>query len=427
MDRRALAPCAGPLRPLSSRAVEPARLASHLERIRRAAREIGAWLRRTPTVYSYTFSESSGAQVYLKLENLQRTGSFKLRGALWKILALTPEARARGLVAASAGNHAQGVALAARLQGAHATIVMPEATALNKIRRTEGYGAEVILHGASWDESAARAEELVRARGATLVHPFDDELVIEGQGTVGLEILEDLPEVETIVVPIGGGGLAAGLALAVKALRPAVRVIGVQAEGARAMADSFVHGARRPSANPRTIADGIRVGTPGQRTFELVHALVDEVVTVSDEEITDAVVQTLEKSKVVAETAGVAGMAALAARRFALRPDEKVCAVVSGGNIDLNLLARLIESGLAAQGATHLVRVRIPDVPGQLYQVLGLLAETRCNILDVQHYRAGWQVPVGFVDVEVLLETRHAAHGREIEALLRSRGFAVRG
>jgi threonine dehydratase len=406
--------------------MKQAELAERLARIRAAAQAIGTSLRRTPTVYSYTFSESAGCQVYLKLENLQRTGSFKLRGALWSLLSLAPEVRARGLMAASAGNHAQGVALAARVLGARATIVMPEATALNKIRRTEGYGAEVVLHGASWDESLARALELVEASGATLVHPFDDERVIEGQGTVGLEVLEDLPDVETVVVPIGGGGLAAGMAVALKALRPSVRVIGVQAAGAAAMAESFAHGERRIVRAPRTIADGIRVGTPGRLTYELVRALVDEVVTVDEEEIVDAVVQALEKSKVVAETAGVVGMAALARRKFALRPDERVCAVVSGGNIDLNLLARLIENGLAAQGATHLVRVRVPDVPGQLSAVLGLLAETRCNILDVQHYRAGWQVPVGAVDVAVLLETRHPAQGREVEALLRTRGFDVR-
>jgi threonine dehydratase len=394
------------------------------ERIRLAADAIGTHLRRTPMVYSYTFSDSAGCPVYLKLENLQRTGSFKLRGALWKILSLAPAERARGLVAASAGNHAQGVALAARLLGASALIVMPEATPLNKIRRTQGYGAEIVLHGASWDEAQVRAEELVRARGATLVHPFDDPLVIEGQGTVGLEILADLPEVRTVVVPIGGGGLAAGVALALKAARPEVRVIGVQARGASAMADSLARGTRVVDPKPHTIADGIRVGSPGERTFALLRAHLDAVVTVSDEELTDAVVQTLEKSKIVAETAGVAGLAALAARRIELRPDEAVCAIVSGGNIDLNLLARLIESGLASSGATHLVEMRVPDVPGQLSQVLGCLAETRCNILDVQHYRAGWRVPVGFVDVAVLIETRHPGQGAEVEALLRRRGFA---
>jgi threonine dehydratase len=395
------------------------------ERIRLAARAIGPYLRRTPTVYSYTFSESAGCQVHLKLENLQRTGSFKLRGALWKILSLAEAERARGLVAASAGNHAQGVALAARLLGARATIVMPEATPLNKIRRTQGYGAEVELHGASWDEAQVRAEELARARGATLVHPFDDALVIEGQGTVGLEILADLPELDTVVVPVGGGGLAAGLALAIKAARPGVRVVGVQAAGAAAMAQSFARGERVVLARPATIADGIRVGAPGRLTCELVRAHVDEFVTVDDDEITEAVVQTLEKSKVVAETAGVVGMAALAAGRLALAPDECVCAVVSGGNIDLNQLGRLIESGLARAGATHLVEVRLADLPGELVKVLAALAETRCNVLDVQHYRAGWQVPVGFVDVELLIETRHSGQGAEVEELLRTRGFRV--
>jgi len=395
------------------------------ERIRLAARAIGSYLRRTPTVYSYTFSESAGCQVHLKLENLQRTGSFKLRGALWKILSLSAAERARGLVAASAGNHAQGVALAAKLLGARATLVMPEATALNKIRRTQGYGAEVELFGASWDASQARAEELAKERGATLIHPFDDPLVIEGQGTVGLEILEDLPELDTVVVPIGGGGLAAGLALAIKAARADVRVVGVQAEGAAAMSESFARGERVVHARPTTIADGIRVGAPGRRTFELVRAHVDAIVTVSDDEITDAVVQTLEKSKVVAETAGVVGMAALASGKLEVAPDERVCAVVSGGNIDLNQLARLIESGLARSGATHLVEVRLRDLPGELVKVLAALAETRCNILDVQHYRAGWHVPVGFVDVEVLIETRHPGQGVEVEELLRSRGFTV--
>ena len=394
------------------------------ERIRLAAREIGSYLRRTPTVYSYTFSESAGCNVHLKLENLQRTGSFKLRGALWKIVSLSPEERARGLVAASAGNHAQGVALAARLLGTTATLVMPEPTALVKIRRTEGYGAEVLLHGANWDASQERAAALAAERGATLVHPFDDPLVIEGQGTVGLEILEDLPGVEVVVLPIGGGGLAAGVALALKSARPGVRVVGVQAAGAPAMARSLEEG-RPVRVPPVTIAEGIRVGAPGARTFEIVRELVDDVVTVTDEEISEAVVQTLEKSKVVAETAGVVAMAALASGKIALGGATEVCAVVSGGNIDLNLLARLIENGLASQGSTHLLQLRVADVPGQLFGVLALLAETRCNVLDVQHYRAGWKVPVGWVDVEILIVTRTPGQGPEIERLLTERGYAA--
>ena len=399
------------------------------ERIVQAAREIGPYLRRTPTVYSYTFSElAPGFLVHLKLESLQRTGSFKLRGAMRKILALSSEERARGLVAASAGNHAQGVALAAKLCGSSATIVMPESTALLKIRRTEGYGAEVLLHGTSWDASQARAEEIARERNATLVHPFDDPEVIEGQGTVGLEILEDLPDVGVVVVPIGGGGLVAGIALAIKPRAPGVRIVGVQAEGAAAMARSLSVGRRVVEPRPETIADGIRVGAPGEETFDIVNRLVDDIVTVDDAQITEAVVATLEKSKIVAETAGVAAIAALMSGKIELPAGERgtsVCAVVSGGNIDLNLLARLIESGLANEGSLHLLALRLPDVPGQLNQVLALLAETRCNVLDVQHYRAGWKVPVGSVDVEILIETRTPDQGREIEALLRERGVAL--
>jgi threonine dehydratase len=228
-----------------------------------------------------------------------------------------------------------------------------------------------------------------------------------------------------VVVPIGGGGLAAGIALAIKAARPSVRVVGVQAVGAAAMSESFARGERVVHAQTATIADGVRVGAPGKRTFEVVRTHLDEIVTVSDDEITDAVVQTLEKSKVVAETAGVVGMAALAAGKLAVVPDEKVCAVVSGGNIDLNLLARLIENGLARSGATHLVDVRVPDRPGELVKVLDALAGTGCNILDVQHYRAGWHVPVGFVDVELLIETRHSGQGAEVDELLRGRGFSL--
>jgi threonine dehydratase len=398
-------------------------LAASLARIRAARARLDAYVRRTPTVYSYTFSESAGTDVYLKLENLQRTGSFKARGALNKLLTLSAEQRARGLVAASAGNHGQGVALAAKLLDVRATIVMPEATALIKVQRTEGYGAEVLLHGENWDQAQARAVELAAARGMTLVHPFDDLAVIDGQGTVGLEILDDLPDVEAIVVPIGGGGLAAGIALAVKSQRPDVRVIGVQAAGAAAMARSIAAGARVRVERPTTIAEGIRVGNVGEQTFAIVRALCDDCVTVEESEIAEAVVQTMEKSKVVAEAGGVVGLAAISAGR--VRSTGTICAVVSGGNIDLNQLARLIESGLANAGRYHLVRVRMPDLPGKLHDALGLIAESRANVLDVQHYRAGWKVPVGFVDVEILVETRHAKHGADVDAALRARGFEV--
>jgi threonine dehydratase len=255
------------------------------------------------------------------------------------------------------------------------------------------------------------------------VHPFDDPLIIEGQGTVGLEILEDVPEVATIDVPIGGGGLAAGIALAVKAQRPNVRVIGVQAAGSAAMVRSIAAGARVGIERPTTIAEGIRVGNVGEHTFEIVRELCDDCVTVEEHEIAEAVVQTMEKSKFVAEAGGVVALAAISAGR--VRSPGTICAVVSGGNIDLNQLARLIESGLANAGRYHLVRVRMPDAPGNLHLALGSIAETRAIVLDVQHYRAGWKVPVGFVDVEILVETRHAKHGADVDAALRAQGFTV--
>ncbi len=409
---------------LARDSMAPARSATvDLASIQAAADVIGAHVRRTPTVYSHTFSEGAGCEVWLKLENLQRTGSFKLRGALNKLHHLDASQRARGLVAASAGNHAQGVALAARLCGASATIVMPRATPINKIQRTESYGAEVVLHGESFDESFAHARVLEQQGGKVLVHPFDDPHVIAGQGTVGLEILDELPDLDAIVVPVGGGGLIAGLALAVKSLRPQVRVIGVQASGADAMVRSFRARHQVDLESTRTLADGIRVGRVGALTLELVLRHVDELVTVDDAELCDAVVQAMEKSKIVSETAGIAGVAALIHGR--ITGARRVCAVVSGGNIDLNLLARMIESGLSGAGRYHLAKMRVPDVPGQLAQILDVLTQQQANVLDVQHYRAGWKVPIGFVDVEVLVETRRAGHGAHIDAALGARGIEV--
>ena len=388
-----------------------------------AARARADAVREPPTVFSYTFSESSGSRVWLKLENLQRTGSFKLRGALNKVLALTGEERARGLVAASAGNHAQGVALAARLQGLSATIVMPESTAVIKVRRTQSYGAEVRLFGRNYDESQRHAHELAVTDGRTLIHPFDDFDVIAGQGTVGLEILEQVPGVDTVVVPVGGGGLLAGVAIALKGLRPEVRVVGVQAAGAAPLVASLRAGRRCTVEDPRTIAEGIRVGTTGEHTWTIVSQLVDEVVTVEEEDIVDAMVVALQMSKVVPEAAGAAAIAAVAAGR--VHSDGELCAIVSGGNIDLSLLGRLIESGLARQGFYHPLRVRVADAPGELHRVVAALAETRCNILDVQHQRSGWRVPVGCVDLEILVETRSDFLGPAIEAFLSGQGIEL--
>ncbi len=397
-------------------------LVAGLAAVRAAAARIAGTVRETPTVYSYTFSEVAERDVWLKLENLQRTGSFKLRGAANKVLLLPPDVRARGLVAASAGNHAQGVALAAREAGTRATIVMPERTALIKIRRTEHYGAEVVLHGENYDRAQAFARELAEREGRALIHPFDDFDVVAGQGTVGLELLAQVPELDTLLVSVGGGGLVAGIALAVKALRPEVRVVGVQARGAAPMVESFRAGRRVSVDDPRTIAEGIRVGTTGEHTFPLVRALVDDMLTVEEEEIEEAVVQTLQMSKVVAEAAGVASIAALLGNRVEGR---RVGAVVCGGNIDLRLLGRMIESGLAHQGFYHMLVVRLQDAPGELNRVVDVLGEARCNIVDITHHRAGWKVPVGFVDVEILVETRTSGQGAEVAARLREVGLQL--
>lgn len=388
----------------------------------RAARErIRPYVRATPTVYSYTFSEAASCDVHLKLENLQRTGSFKVRGALNRILTLPEADRARGLVAASAGNHAQGVALSAQLAGCSAKIVMPTSTALTKIERTQGYGAEVVLFGDNYDEAAAFARELVEREGRTMVHPFDDWEVIHGQGTVGLEILEQVPDVSTVIMPIGGGGLIAGVALAIKALRPDVKVIGVQAEGASPMVQSIQEGEKRVVASPKTLAEGIRVGRVGDRTYEVVRRFVDRTLTVTEDEIALAVVELMEKNKVVAEAAAVTPVAAIQSGR--VRLSGSVCAVISGGNIDLTLLGRLIESGLARQGRIGLLRLRLDDRPGQLHGVLDAIAGLGANVKDVRHDRAGWKVPVGAVEVEVLVELRASQDLESLYSKLAVRGF----
>ena len=389
--------------------------------LRAAAERLAGDARETPTVYSYTFSESAGCDVFLKLENLQRTGSFKLRGALNKILCLPAEERARGLVAASAGNHAQGVALAARLAEVPATIVMPESTPLIKVRRTEDYGAEVVIHGLSYDEAQRRASELAGERGLTRVHPFDDPDVILGQGTVGLELLAQVPDVEAVVVPVGGGGLLSGLALAIKSLTPEVKVYGVQAAGADPLVRSFRSGQPTTVERPRTIADGIRLGTTAERTLAIIREHVDGMLTVTEEELSRAVVETLEKSKVVAEPAGVAGIAAISSGRVPV--GGRIATVVSGGNIDLNFLGRLIEGGLAAQGYYHPLVLRMKDTPGELRSVLGVLEAEGCNVVDIIHYRSGWRVPIGSVDVEILVETRRAGQGELLEERMREAGF----
>ncbi|MFE3448449.1 threonine ammonia-lyase [Nonomuraea sp. NPDC059194] len=389
-----------------------------------AARDLLAGVAvQTPVLRSRVLSEAIGGPVHLKCENLQRAGSFKVRGAYVRIAKLAEDERRRGVVAASAGNHAQGVALASGLLGARATVYMPEAAPLPKVEATQAYGAEVVLGGASVDVALARAKEHAERTGAVFIHPFDHPDVIAGQGTIGLEIIEQLPGTGTIVLGIGGGGLAAGVALAVKSLRPGVRIVGVQAEQAAAYPASLAMGEPVVVDPTGTMADGIAVGRPGELPFEMIHYLVDSVVTVSEEEISRALVLCVERAKLVVEPAGVVGVAALLAHPHAFEPP--VVAVLSGGNIDPLLLSKVLRHGLAAAGRYLTVRIRLPDRPGVLAALLATLGDLRANVIDIVHERVNARLHVDEVEVRLQLETRGQAHCDEVLGMLAHEGFKV--
>ncbi|WP_448625416.1 threonine ammonia-lyase [Geodermatophilus sp. URMC 64] len=379
-------------------------------------------VRRTPLEHSRGLAERVGGPVWLKCENLQRTGSFKIRGAYTRIARLTADERARGVVAASAGNHAQGVALAAQLLGARATVFMPETAPLPKLAATKSYGAEIHLLGQTLAEPLVAAAEFAERTGAVFIHPFEHPDVIAGQGTVGLEIVEQCPEVATVVVGAGGGGVVSGIAAAVKSRRPGVRVVAVQAEGAAAFPGSLAAG--RPVALPSmtTMADGIAVPAPGELTFAHVRDLVDEVRTVSEEDLSRALLFCLERAKLVVEPAGVAAVAAVLADPTAFAPP--VAAVVSGGNIDPVLLLKVVQHGMAAAGRYLSLRLRVPDRPGSLAAVLSELAAVGANVLEVEHERTGARLHVGEVEVFVVLETRGPDHAAEVTAALVRAGYA---
>lgn len=390
----------------------------------RAARELLAGVvRTTPVEPSRPLSAALGGPVWLKCEHLQRAGSYKVRGAFVRISRLSAAERANGVVAASAGNHAQGVALAAGLVGTHATVFMPVSAPLPKVEATKGYGAQVELVGNTVDESLVAAQTYAERTGATLIHPFDHGDVIAGQGTVALELLEQCPEVRTIVTGVGGGGLVSGIGVVVKALRPDVRVIGVQAASAAAFPPSLAAGepVRLPSFG--TIADGIAVGRPGELTFQHVRALVDEVVTVREEDISRALLMLLERGKQVVEPAGAVGAAALLAG--AVDVEAPVVTVLSGGNIDPLLMLRVIEHGLAAAGRYLRVTVRCSDRPGQLALLLNEIAEQRANVVDVEHQRANPHLRLGEVEVALSVETRGTEHSDTLISALRASGYQV--
>lgn len=394
-----------------------------IDTIRQARERIRAQIEMTACDYSTALARVTGRETWLKLENLQATGSFKDRGALNKILSLSAEERARGVTCGSAGNHAQAVSYFATRNGIKAKIVMPERAPLVKVTNTRAYGGEVILHGASFDDAQAEAMRLSREEGLTYVHAFDDEAIIAGQGTIGLEILEQAPELEAVVVPVGGGGLIGGIACAVKESKPGVRVIGVEAERVPSMQKAVAAGEPVTVPAASTVADGIAVRRAGARTLPLVQRYVDEIVTVDEEEIASAILYLLEREKTVAEGAGAAGVAALLEGRADLG-SRKTVALVCGGNIDPVFLARIIERGLVKDGRLVRLRIQAPDAPGSLHDITGVLARLRANVMNVAHDRAYYGVTLGFTAIEVTFETRGNEHAAEVFAALRGAGYS---
>ncbi|MEU3946236.1 threonine ammonia-lyase [Streptomyces sp. NPDC029526] len=396
-----------------------------LDDVRGAQKMLSGVSRATALESSRHLSRLVGAPVHLKCESLQRTGSFKLRGAYVRIAGLLPEERAAGVVAASAGNHAQGVALASSLLGVRSTVFMPKGAPLPKISATREYGAEVRLHGQVVDETLAAATEYAERTGAVFIHPFDHPDIIAGQGTVGLEVLEQCPEVRTVVVGMGGGGLIAGIAVAVKAYRPDVRIVGVQAEGSASYPPSLAAGHPVAVRDPATMADGIKVGRPGEVPFGIVAELVDEVRTVTEDELSAALLLCLERAKLVVEPAGASPVAALLSR-----PDSfegPVVAVLSGGNVDPVLMERVLRHGMAVQGRYLAVRLRLPDRPGALAALLRALSVVDANVLDVSHVRTDPRLGLTEVEVELHLETKGPEHCTEVERALREAGYTVIG
>lgn len=380
----------------------------------------------SPCPYSTVLSKLLGCEVFLKLENLQATGAFKVRGSFNKIRQLSEQERASGVITASAGNHAQGVAYAARLGGITATVVMPETAPLAKIKGTRELGAQVVLHGSGYDEAYQHAMDLQQETKATFIHAFDDPDVIAGQGTIGLEILDQVPDLDAVVVPIGGGGLIAGIALALHTTRPGVRLIGVQAAQMPSMKRSLERGhivSLRPS---NTIADGIAVARVGNHTYPLVQRYVEDVVTVSEEEIASAILLLLEKEKTLAEGAGAVGFAALYRQRIAGVHRKRMVVVVSGGNIDMTALAKIVERGLEQDGRLTRLKVIVPDKAGSIAEIATIIARHGANILDISQNRSCTEVNLGQAEVELTLETRDYEHVQGIIRELRDADVTVK-
>jgi threonine dehydratase len=392
--------------------------------IKKAQQTIKAVVHYTPLDYSSTFSTLSNHHIYFKLENLQKTGSFKIRGAYNKIVSLTENEKKKGVIAASAGNHAQGVALASRKANISSTIVMPEGAPLSKIEATKGYGAEVLLSGSTFDDALEYAIKLKQKLGASFIHAFDDLKIIEGQGTVGLEIMEQLPDVEVIVCPIGGGGLISGVALAAKQINPKVKVYGVQAAACPSMISSLVKRTPVKVDSVHTIADGIAVKKPGNLSLEIVQNYVDDVFTVDDMEIARAMLYLLERNKLLVEGSGAAAIAALMYNKIPIQ-GKKVVVILSGGNVDINFVSRIIEHGLVEAGRYVTFFTMMSDKPGQLNQLLSIIANEEGNVLSINHHRISSRIMPGQTEIELSIEAKNHAHIEQMERKLKEAGYLV--
>jgi len=394
-----------------------------LETIKAARDRIGDSVFLSPFMRSETFSKLTGNSIYLKLENLQMTGSYKERGALNKILLLTDDEKRRGVIAASAGNHAQAVAYHATKRGIAAQICMPLTTPIIKVTATREFGGEVILAGTNYDETCQEALRRCAEGHLTFVHPFDDEAVIAGQGTVGLEMIEQHPDLDILVIPVGGGGLIGGVSCAVKAIRPQIRIVGVQTSKLPSMKAAIEHGGPVTLPPKVTIADGIAVRCAGSVTYPLVKKYVDDIVTVDEEEIANAILLLLEKEKTLAEGAGAVATAAVIQDKIPAK-GKKIGVFIGGGNIDVSVLSRIIERGLVKDGRLVRLRIHLPDHPGALHRLSGVIAEQKANIVETQHNRAYYGVLLGDTVIDITMETRGPEHVAELSAALDAAGYA---
>lgn len=403
-------------------AIAPEKTSVSFTDIEEARRRMGDVLDETPLAHSDYLSHIWGCNAYVKLENLHFTGSFKERGALNKLLCLAPEERQRGVITASAGNHGQAVAYHAKRLGIPAIVVMPINTPLIKVQNTESFGAQAVLHGASYDEASEHAHKLRGERDLTYVHGFDDPMIIAGQGTLGLELLEQCPYLDAIVVPIGGGGLIAGVVLAMKETNPRIKVYGVQTAALPSMKVALEAGEPRRIEGPRTIADGIAVRNAGALPLQIIRKYVDDIVTVTEEEIASAILLMLEREKTLVEGAGAVGVAALNNHRLPVAGLRVAC-VLSGGNIDVNILSRIISKGLVKDGRMVKLHVLVPDYPGELARILQIIADLRANILEIDHNRAFSKAQIGETGIDLVLETRGETHIEELRNELLRNGF----